>query len=723
MDGPEPTQTGQASVLSEVKYAAGWPKFARVPRRFVAALRSERMMRAAVVLAALVILYLRAPITFTHPQFWAEDADFFYFSRTGGFGSLTELLAGYLCTAQALVALVANCFNPEFAAAIYCYAAILITLGVVWLISSPRLDLPAKPLLAIAVVAGPPGFEVLGNLANSQWILAIGVFALLFMRPAATRKVIAAEAVLTGITAFTGPFAVYLTPLFVLRTYQAPRGLARNRMAVLAVLCFLGAATQILMIATHPRFAGLHASSPYPWTLWITVPFVCIVKAFGPILGFVPTAPGAGLLDAFGILFFAAAAVVLACLQPYRMQKLFMLFFGFAVAASGMWKNRQILDAIGLMGGARYFYIPDVLALWFVCCLGIGVYSRALVLTFVGASEILLLPAIAGRPRVPEDMAWPVWARLIDSGLPVLIPTAPAGGWSVHLPAAPNGPLAGYADWLGRPLAQMVQMAPPQSCEGSIRQIAAFVPPDLWTVSGTAWPLTDGPVRLVALADTSGIVHGFALPGFAAGSGIIDASAPPGFEAGADAPAGSGWNAVINAPPGTLLHGYAMLGDGRACPLAIGRYADVSHPVGGSVLFGAVPIVPGDDIVQAFKPLHRFDRLDVRFVAYARVASDYRIGWEIDSISPGAVLEIGSGTIDAKSIIDWQFISLPVSSMPGSVPGEAVLHLRAEGALPTFPAGVPLYFPAPGNSDPPASFGGALMKNGVQVNLIPDYVQ
>jgi hypothetical protein len=405
------------------------------------------------------------------------------------------------------------------------------------------------------------------------------------------------------------------------------------------------------------------------------------------------------------------------------MQKMSILFFGFTVAASGMWKNREILNALGLMGGARYFYIPDVLAFWLVCCLAVGIYSRALVFSFLAATEILLLPVIAGKPRVPEDMAWPVWARLIESGLPVQIPTAPLGGWSVHLQAAPEGPLAAYAAWLGRPLAEMAQMAPPPNCEGSVAQVAALIPNDLWTISGVAWSDTDAPVRLVALVDGAGVVEGFALPGFKAGSGVINGFAPPPLGPGAGAPKRAGWNAVVEAPPGTLLSGYALLGDGRACLLGNGRYADVDHPIGGSVFFGAEPIVPGQDIVQAFTPLHRFDRLDVRFVAYARIPSDYQIGWEIDSISQGAVLELGAGTLDADRIGDWKLISLPVSTLPDAVPGKAVLYLRAEGGAPALPAGVPLYLPAPGNTNPAASIGGKPMTNGAQVNIVPDYVQ
>jgi hypothetical protein len=705
----------QSDVLKQVKYAERWPRFA--PLRLVAAAAgSASGLRVAVVLAALVILYLRTPITFTHPQFWNEDELFFTFSRLMGFSNLKMLLAGYLCTAQALVALLATCFRPEFAAAIFCYAAILMTLGVVYLLTSPRLDMPGKPLLAIALVTAPMGWEVLGSLAYCQWVLPVGVFALLFMRPARSRMVLAAEAALVGVTAFTGPFCVLLTPLFVLRTLQVARGEARNRMALFAALTLIGAVTQSLMNATHPQFNNLYAllgvSRPAPWTLWVTLPLDNTIRAFGPIAGFLLTKPWVAPLDVLAALVLAVIAGALAWRQPYRMQKLFMLFFGSAVAASGMWKCRADLATLA-SGGSRYFYIGDVFALWFLCCLAAGAYSRAAVLTFVAATEILLLPAISGTPNVAADMAWPLWARLIGSGLPVMIPTAPVG-WYVGLPPAENGPLAGYRAWLGHPLAEMAKMAPPPACDGFFWHAALFgVSPNLWTVSGTAWPaaaspVADGPVRLVTLVDAAGIVDGFALPGFKASGGV---------------PAGAGWNAMVQAPSGTSLRAYAILGDGRACALAAGRYADAGNPIGGGAFFGPVPLVPGPDIVQAFKPLHRFDRLDVTFAAYSRVPSDYQIAWQIDSFSQGRVFKIGAGTFDADRIRDWAQISLPVSAIPNSVPGVVAVYLRAEGTAPVLPAGVPLFLPASANTDPPASIGGVPMQNGAQVNLVPHYVE
>src|ERR1700691_2702819 len=120
-------------------YAAEW--LARVWAALMQMLRSRGgtvAVRIAVVLIALVILYLRMPGTFTNPQFWGEDVYFFDESRFHGWAILANVPTGYLMVVQALVAVFAAHFDPVAAPVIFCYAAILLALLVVWMVTSPR---------------------------------------------------------------------------------------------------------------------------------------------------------------------------------------------------------------------------------------------------------------------------------------------------------------------------------------------------------------------------------------------------------------------------------------------------------------------------------------------------------------------------------------------------------------------------------------------------------
>jgi hypothetical protein len=73
------------------------------------------------------------------------------------------------------------------------------------------------------------------------------------------------------------------------------------------------------------------------------------------------------------------------------------------------------------------FYIGSIFTLWLICCLFTQPYLRFMLGALVGATEFMLLPLVANTPRIAVDLEWPMWAKYISSGLPLLIPTSPAG--------------------------------------------------------------------------------------------------------------------------------------------------------------------------------------------------------------------------------------------------------------------------------------------------------
>ena len=147
--------------------------------------------RLIVVVLALTIIFIRMPIVFLHPAFWAEDAPFYFQqSYLDGWKIITtDKTGGYLTVFQWLGGNLSTYFPVSAAPAIFSATAISLTLAIVWLVTSPRLPLPAKPLLALAVVTVPGAYELLGALGNSQWIYPIGVFAILLMGPSKNRIV------------------------------------------------------------------------------------------------------------------------------------------------------------------------------------------------------------------------------------------------------------------------------------------------------------------------------------------------------------------------------------------------------------------------------------------------------------------------------------------------------------------------------------------------------
>src|SRR5580704_11312779 len=75
---------------------------------------SSPLLRSTVVLAAALILFLRTPGSFTHPQFWAEDGMIFNQYYLDGWVTLFHP-SGYFLTIARIVAIAAGCFAASFA--------------------------------------------------------------------------------------------------------------------------------------------------------------------------------------------------------------------------------------------------------------------------------------------------------------------------------------------------------------------------------------------------------------------------------------------------------------------------------------------------------------------------------------------------------------------------------------------------------------------------------
>jgi hypothetical protein len=672
---------------------------ARLWKRVSCSKHAALAIRVAVVLVALAIIYLRTPTTFTNPQFWGEDVELFRSARFDGWSALSNTLAGYLVSAQVLVAVLASYVSPIAAPAIYNYAAVFLTLVVVWLITSPRLHLPVKPLLAIAVVIVPMGYEELGTTTNIQWILPVGAFALLFMDASRSPVVLFGEGILLALTSFSGPFSIFLTPMYVWQLISAQELSQRRRLAALTAIVALGAVTQLWVISHHSDAMYHGAAIPYSPTLWITLPFARILTVFGPVSWVFMGLTGAIL----GILLFVVA-VAFACQRPFRTQKIFMIFFATAIALGGLYKFR--VDLASQIYATRYFYIGSVFTLWFICCLFTQPYLRFVFAAIVVVTEIMLLPLVANTPRIIADLEWPVWARYISSGLPMLIPTSPTG-WYLDLPPVAKGPLGRFASWQDRDIKQLAEIDP-SVCSGtigfplpvSVLHLNQPVPEQgkLWTATGLIWGTQQNATpALIAIVDQADRVIGFGLPGF-----------EPRQSTRADS-VRSHWIANFFAKPGLTVRAFGLAGDSRrVCPLGDESYLPTAAvPLASDRFVAAIPVVPERVIRQAFEPDRKIVGLMVRFVAWGKRPTPYMLRWRIVGSMPSGDIELGSGQIESTDIHDWQSVPLPMTKRPEPPPGTIEVSFTADAHSPvTVSVGLPLFTPKPDSTTSPAQIGG-----------------
>jgi hypothetical protein len=479
--------------------------------------RQRRLIaRLTVVVFSLVIIFIRMPIVFLHPAFWGEDGSiYFQLSYLDGWSSIiTGGTAGYLTLFQWLVGNFAIYFPVSVVPAIFNAAAIVLTLAVVWLVTSPRLPLPAKPLLALAVVTVPAGYEELGTLANSQWIFPLGVFALLLMAPSKSRLVFAAEATFVSIFSLTGPFSLLLLPvcgLQIILNQDVPA--AARRALILSGLIAAGAAVECIYISKNLETALTPNLAPIPssWQLWVVLPIVRITDPIGHVI---LRALGEGPLLPIALIAFGSVAYF-ALRAPYRQQKVAMLLFAFAIIIAGMIKDRLVLP----LNGMRYYYAAQVFSIWFFCCIPQTKRIQEIFTSIVALALLIMVLAGANRPRAGENGEWLVWSREIHSGLPVKIPTDPQG-WFITLPADPNGPLVRFASWPGKELRELEVIHDDLACTGALDEVRSAIEVNggspQWIVKGWANSVDrQRAVSVIVLTDSENFVLGFGFPGFA----------------------------------------------------------------------------------------------------------------------------------------------------------------------------------------------------------------
>lgn len=375
---------------------------------------------ALVCLGLLAGLFLRRPEMFLRPQFWAEDgAVFFVQADTLGLCALAEPHAGYHHLLLRLVAGVAAPLDARFVPAVYFAASLACLLLVARALFSDRIDLQGRPACALALVLVPHTGEVFGNLANLQWVGALGLVWLLLARDARTPGQHLLDAALALGLGLTGVFSVLLAPLFILRTAQ------RRTPGSVAVAVLIGIAAAI-QTCTLWRTVAPESASALSALSAVHITGLRLVWAMSPLVAWWPE-PSRALTVALGVALLAALAGAGGWPGPSRPLRL-TLVTAFAVFCAGaLWRHRAepgVLDYLG--NGDRYFYVPKVLACWLL--LQGWTVPRLRPVVAVCLASVLAVTALRWRYERLTDLDWPAYARRIEAGEAVpAIPVNPDG--------------------------------------------------------------------------------------------------------------------------------------------------------------------------------------------------------------------------------------------------------------------------------------------------------
>lgn len=377
---------------------------------------------------AAVLLALRRPDLVLNPQFWAEDGSLFFLQmHEEGWRALLIPYQGYHHLLPRLISALGAIFDSANAPCVYLASAFVLNLAAVSWVFSPRLDLPHRPLLALAFVLVPHTGEVFLNITNLQWVLAPGLLLLLLSRDPETPLQWTFDLLVAALLGLTGPFVVLWLPFFAWRVWRR-----RSRASVcLGLIAALAAGIQI---SAYLHSSGMTPAGPLLMESLLRVPGSRIWGSLflpKPWTKHVPTfVYTATALIGWGLTLFLVRN------PPARRDlRLILLFAGGLVLAAAIYKFRFDLNQLrSAHNGDRYFYIPKLLLLWFfIFELGSPeTWRHRLSSLFL---SVCLLASVSGyRAKPLVDYHWQNYVADIRAGREVAVPINPPS-WKIHFKA------------------------------------------------------------------------------------------------------------------------------------------------------------------------------------------------------------------------------------------------------------------------------------------------
>lgn len=321
-----------------------------------------------VLIVASIVLMIRRTDSFLNPQFWAEDGVLFFIQQYEyGLPAVFKPYAGYLHIIPRLVALFADSFfSYSLIPSVYNLSCFAITLFVIANLFSPRLTIRNNALFALAIVLIPHFTnEVFMNLTNIQWIVSILLIVTL-MKEDPNRKYgntncqYIFDISIIILCGLTGPFIIFLLPLFVLRWIK---NINYYNDLILILTCLISL-IQLSLILSEIGGSN-HINMPLDLNIYSSL---LGQKIFGNlILG--KTAPYFLNHYLLSIIYLGFIFVIF----HYQTQEKFIAIFLYThliILLAIFYKFKSNPDIlIAAENGVRYFYIPYLMIAWILIAL------------------------------------------------------------------------------------------------------------------------------------------------------------------------------------------------------------------------------------------------------------------------------------------------------------------------------------------------------------------
>lgn len=381
-----------------------------------------------VVAGFAALLVLRKPSALLQAQLWAEDGSIFLAQNDQlGARALIEPYQGYLHTLPRLIVwATSQLADPAWWPLLYNASAGAITLAIIGRMFSTRLDLPAKPALALALLLGAKTGEVLFNVTNLQFVAAAALLQLLLLRRPHSAIERSFDVLVLALVGLTGPFSLIFAPLFAWRWWRERHGDALAALLVVAG----AAAVQGWLVLNGPR-AGAELTGPFDFPKFVALSSSRLLA--WPLLGESAVRHlSPRLIAAVGGALLLAVLLRVALRRPQRTARVqAAIALGLLLGAAAFRARFDLWEQEDFDSGERYFYLPRVLFFWLVAwefdaasgpvrwmargafCVGLAAFSVNYV-----------LPA-------PPNYHWSEHCDPIRRGVPANIPTLPEG-WTLE---------------------------------------------------------------------------------------------------------------------------------------------------------------------------------------------------------------------------------------------------------------------------------------------------
>jgi hypothetical protein len=196
------------------------------PEQALAADRAANLLRALVLVAACVVMALRAPLLLRQPRFWAEEGKVYFAYAYAADGLWRALLAphqGYyhlFANLATVLALLVPVRHAPMVTTLLAFAAQALPLAIVLWGKAPLWRTLPRSIVAVAIILlTPSSAECWLNAINSQFYLALSAALLLLEEtPEAVWRRWAYRGIL-ALAALSGPVTAFLTPLFAVRAW------------------------------------------------------------------------------------------------------------------------------------------------------------------------------------------------------------------------------------------------------------------------------------------------------------------------------------------------------------------------------------------------------------------------------------------------------------------------------------------------------------------------